>query len=128
MSSEDAKRLREDWQKWIDSDERDQDMRSIELRIAQTEDRLERLTDPDRRCDYALRTPGAQALLTLELAALGEDRDNATKFHLTEAEMENFLELMKNLAELHVSATEDEKWWMVENCFSNRSTAASWAL
>ena len=122
MSRQDAKRLREDWHKWIESDERDQDMRSLELRIAQTEERMARLTD--LLIDGAITRDEHQAhkhSLSLELAALREDRANTAKFHLSEEEMVNFLELMKNLAQLHMSANEDEKRWMVDNCFSNRT-------
>lgn len=117
-----AKRMHRDWQSWIDGDERNQAARSIELRTSQAERRLNRLTDllidgAVGQEDFNTR----KRSLKLELAALAEEQEKLAKIHLSGARMEKFLELMKNLAGLHISANSDIKRVLVENCFSNRA-------
>lgn len=117
-----AAKLRRDWQHWINSSERHELIGSLELRIAQCEQRLARLTDllldfTITKADHNTR----KRKLTLELAALKEELKKTESIGLSDDEMELFLELMKNLAQLHISAEPLEKRWMVENCFSNRT-------
>ncbi|RXV64724.1 recombinase family protein [Roseovarius sp. A46] len=122
MSEEDASRLEAEWRKWTAQGDKGQHVRSIELRIAETEARLIRLTD--LLVDGVITAEEHQTrrrTLSLELSALKEELEHTEKLQLSEAEMQKFLELMKNLAELHISANEHEKRWMVENCFSNRT-------
>ncbi|MFD1156810.1 recombinase family protein [Roseovarius aestuarii] len=122
ISDDQAAQLQKDWMAWIDSDERDEGIRSVELRMDQAMARLSRLTD--LLVDNAISQDDffeRKRTLKLELAALKEEQGKSTQFHPTGAQMKKFLELMKNLAELHRSAKPAEKRWMIENCFSNRA-------
>ncbi len=124
LAPDEAAKLKRDWLNWLASDERSQQLRSLDLRIAQGEERLERLTDllldmMISRDEYNTR----KQKLKIELAAMREVRENTDYYHLPEAEMDRFLELMKSLAELHVLAKPPEKRWMLENCFSNRTVS-----
>lgn len=96
--------------------------RSLDLRIDQVKARQQRLTD--LLIDGTITSDEHSARkrsLTLELRTLEEERDNATKNHLSGDELAKFLELMKSLVLLHRSAKPAEKRMMVQNCFSNRT-------
>jgi hypothetical protein len=117
-----AAKLQRDWQVWINSSERHEEIRSIELRTAQCEQRLARLTD--LLIDFTITKNeynDRKRRLTMELVDLKDERQKANEIGLSDQEMTLFLELMKNLARLHISAEPLEKRWMVQNCFSNRT-------
>jgi site-specific DNA recombinase len=106
---------------WLNGNEQSEAFDALELRIAQAEARLERLTDllidgslgPD---DFNRRKHSLQ----LEIAELHQSRSDIEQNRLPPEEVAKFLELMKNLAELHRSAKPHEKRQMLEVCFSNR--------
>jgi len=117
----DARLLKTRWLEYLQDDGTAEMCRSIKLRIAQAEDRLQRLTDlliddAIDRTDHDARKKS----LKLELAALREELDETQKTDLTEGNMQKFLELITSVAELHKIAEPDEKRCLVENCFSNR--------
>jgi len=122
MSARDARKLDSDWQKWLASDARSEELRGLELQISQFEARLHRLTDLllDGTLDKEDFHQRRQAL-KLDLGELAQRRAEAARNHLSNAEMQKFLELMKSLEALHILANDDEKRWMVENCISNRT-------
>ena len=95
---------------------------SVKRQIEETETRLDRLTDLliDGTIDrdaYDRRRAG----LTQELNQLHEELENGSKKDLSPEEMQKFLELMKTLNLLYISANPAEKRRMVENAFSNRT-------
>lgn len=122
IQPEQASKLRRDWTHWLDSNQRGELERSLDLRIGQCEQRLGRLTDLLIDCEISRDEYNQKKQsLAIELAHLKEERSAVDRFILSEVEMEKFLELMENLAGLHISAKPLEKRWMVENCFSNRT-------
>ncbi|GGD35255.1 recombinase family protein [Sinisalibacter lacisalsi] len=117
-----AAKLERDWQRWINSSQRQDEVRSLELRMAQCEQRLARLTD--LLIDFTITKTeynDRKRRLTMELVDLKDERQKANEIGLSNQDMTQFLELMKNLAQLHISAKPLEKRWMVQNCFSNRT-------
>ena len=121
LCQEQTKKLRRDWLAWIEGDERNRQIRSLELRIGQSRERLDRLTDllidgTIGKDDYHDRKRN----LTLKLVELEETHRDTTKNHLSPVSMEKYLELMNSLTELHILAKPADKRCMVENCFSNR--------
>ncbi len=120
-SEEDAVQLRAEFQEWLNGDEQAEALRALDLRIAQAEARLERLTDllidaSIGQDDFNRRKQG----LLLEIADLRQSRADQQQNRFPPEDLEKFLELMKNLAGLHRSARSEEKRQLVENCFSNR--------
>lgn len=61
--------------------------------------------------------------LLLGLVKLKEERSELVNTDLSEDQIEKFLELVTSLAELHRILTADEKRYMLENCFSNRTVS-----
>ena len=122
----DAHALRLDWLAWLKSEERKGMLQSLDLRIAKAEERLGRLTDLllDGAIDQESHRE-RMASLTRELAELRDARAEAAKADLREGHMARFLELMTNLAELHELLEPNEKRYLLENCFSNRSVSAN---
>ena len=122
LSQDDAEQLSSDWQLWLRSKYFDDIRRSLDLRIAQTEKRLERLTD--LLIDGAI-SPSVhhrrQHDMKLEIGQLKHDRAQLHSEQPSERHLANFLELMKSLVQLHISANRPEKRILVENCFSNRT-------
>jgi len=103
ITQEQAEKLKRDWYAWLENDNRDQKAKSLDLRIDQCQARLSRLTD--LLIDAAIARSehdSRKRALTLELTALREVRDNVEQFHLSEEVMGKILELMTNLAQLHV--------------------------
>lgn len=124
INEDEANQLERDWLAWIESERYDDQTRSIELRIAQIDARLERLMD--LLIDGALSQHDhdrKKIQLQLDRQSLEEDLQKSAKKHLTTAAMQKFLELMKNLAELHILANANEKRLLAKNCFSNRTVA-----
>ncbi|MEL7252817.1 MAG: recombinase family protein [Pseudomonadota bacterium] len=122
MSDSDAEKLSRQWQDWIESDERWEHVRSLQLRIAQTKERLSRLTDllidgTVSKDDFHTK----KQALAQELSDLQHQQEKAEETHLTGQRMEKFIELMKDLAGLHILAEPHEKRCMLEYCFSNRT-------
>ena len=94
---------------------------ALRLRIADEEKRLERLTD--LLIDGAIDSDAfkeRQRTTKLHLAEMREQLSESRDPALLEYNRKKFLELMKNLVQLHKNADPDEKRMMVENCFSNR--------
>jgi site-specific DNA recombinase len=121
ISLEQAHELQRKWTAWIDGDERANQIQYIELRLAETSSRLERLTDllidgTISKEDFETRKRG----LNTDLARLREERQDATESVHTPQQMEELLERMKSLAALHRNGNPLEKREMVENAFSNR--------
>lgn len=118
----DEAKLRGNWESWIASDDRSGIQQSIELQITKGNERLNRLTDllMDDVVDREEYERRKKALL-IDLARLEEERQKNLSYHLDAADMEKFIELMKNLAELHMSSKPDERRRMVRNLFSNRT-------
>ncbi|MCK0138920.1 recombinase family protein [Aliiroseovarius sp. F47248L] len=126
LTQDQADKLKQDWYAWLVNDDRDQKAKSLDLRIGQCQARLTRLTD--LLIDTAITRDehdSRKRALTLELTTVREERKRAEQFHLSDDEMEKFLELMKNLAQLHISAKPAEKRWILENCFSNRTVVGN---
>lgn len=120
ITAKDRAKLKADWLVWLNSQARADVGQSISLRIANAEDRLHRLTDllldgVIEREEHAIR----KKQLSLELATLKEERKERGKSDLSDDEIETFLELVSNLAELHILLKPDEKRYLLENCFSN---------
>lgn len=126
LAPAEAAMLKRDWLAWLQSDGRQEVVRSLDLRINKTEDRLDRLTDLllDDAIDKATHAERKKAL-TLQLAGLRDERAEAVKCDLSAAELEEFLELITSLAELHILLKPDEKRYLLENCFSNRTVQAN---
>ncbi|MEL6234628.1 MAG: hypothetical protein AAFR46_09475 [Pseudomonadota bacterium] len=95
---------------------------AVELRIAQTDDRLSRLTDLliDGAIDRKEHAERKKALHR-ELVTLKAERTSLADKCLSEDQIDRFLEPMKNLAELHILLEPAEKRYLAENCFSIRS-------
>jgi site-specific DNA recombinase len=118
---DDEQKLRARFMEWIGGKERQSDITSVELRIAKTADRLDRLTDLLIDGDLEKRQfDEKKQLLTLEHIAQKEELAQARKGDLLPDKLEKFIELMKTLTELHDSLVADEKRQMVRNVFSNR--------
>ena len=97
------------------------DRTALRLRIADAEKRLERLTD----CLIDGTIDGdafkeRQRTTKLHLAEMREQLSESSDPALLEYNRKKFLELMKNLVQLHKYADPDQKRLMIENCFSNR--------
>lgn len=117
-----SEELKTKWDAWIASDERSGVLRSVEMQIATTNGRLERLTDllldgAINRADHDAK----KRSLTIELARLQGEKHEAERYHLAADKMQKFVELMNNLTALHDSANPEEKRAMVRNLFSNRT-------
>ncbi|MEL7127908.1 MAG: recombinase family protein [Pseudomonadota bacterium] len=122
LSETDAEKLRADWLKWLNTEERSAMVTSIDLRIAKAEERLERLTDLllDGAIDRHAHDARKQSM-KLEVAQLKEERVELVKSDLSEAQLEKFLELITSLTELHETLVPEEKRFLLANCFSNLS-------
>lgn len=121
FSKRQTEKLHTDWVAWINRDERDAMVRSLDMRICDLRDRITRLTDllidgTLEKGEYHER----KRSLSLNLSELEDQRHQAMEHHLPPEKMEKFLELMKNLAALYTSAKPAEKRSLVENAFSNR--------
>lgn len=121
-----AREMKRDWLVWLNSAGRAGALTSLELRIAKIEEKLVRLTDLllDGAIDRTTHDE-RKFSLTLELATLREERVELAKQDLTEDQLQRFLELITNLAELHIWLNPDEKRYLLENCFSNRTVSAN---
>jgi site-specific DNA recombinase len=118
---EDEQKLRARFMEWYGGAGRLADLTSIELRIAKTVDRLDRLTDLLVDGDLDKRQfEEKKHTLTLEHLALQQELTQARKKDLLPDKLEKFIELMKILTELHDSLVADEKRQLVRNVFSNR--------
>lgn len=121
LTDQDAAELECRWRGWLESDEMVVQIKSVELRIEQAEGRMKRLTDllvdgTITEADFHERKRGYAE----ELASLAEEREDLERHQLQPEDMRKFIELMKNLAELHISANRAEKRSMLRYCFSNR--------
>lgn len=124
FTDRDARNLTSAWHEWSNSDGGRQALAALELRIAKTNERLDRLTDllvdgTIDKSDYERR----KQTLKLELAELEQRRAKATRRDLSDGEMAIFIELMKSLVQLHNSAVPAEKRAMLRNLYSNRTVS-----
>ena len=121
LRPEDAKQLEANWLAWLAGDELQGVLQSLDLRIAQVDERLSRLTDllldqALTRAEYDER----KRKLTHEQIDLVEERSQIARKAVSPETVRKFLELMQSLAQLHRSAKPPEKRVLVENAFSNR--------
>jgi site-specific DNA recombinase len=121
LTDENAAELEQHWDEWLSGQARSEVLRSLDLRLDQAKTRQTRLTD--LLLDGTLSNDEfntRKRTLVLEIRAIEEERDKATKNHLAGDEMKKYLELMKSLVLLHRSGKPAEKRMMVKYCFSNR--------
>lgn len=116
-----AQTLERDWCSDHCADRHASDIKALELRLANEEARLDRLTDLliEGALDTATYKSKKQKL-ELSIAALKEELCTLPDPEKIEQDRLGFLELMKGLAELHIMAETPEKREIVENAFSNR--------
>ncbi|MDA7429968.1 recombinase family protein [Primorskyibacter aestuariivivens] len=122
LSAEQAEQLRTEWQDWLDAAPGEDQLRSIELNIAQCQSRSDRLMDLliDGTIDKAGYDKKKLAI-EIDLAGLEAQREKLQTPGDLREKLGTFLELMQSLAELHIRAHADEKRRIVQNCFSNRT-------
>ena len=121
ITSTEAVQFENKWNEWIAGDDRAGHIKHLDLRLAETSLRLQRLTDllidgTIEKDDFAARKKG----LALDLSRLEEERKDATEVPFTSQQLTMLLERMKTLVVLHVNAKPAEKREMVQNAFSNR--------
>lgn len=121
LSEDDHKRIDAEYENWKAHEGYQDEIKSVDLRIAGAESRLDRLTDLliDGMLEQLTHDQKREALL-FEIAKLKEERAELGKIAASERDREKFLELMKTLAPLYRSSKAAEKRVLVENCFSNR--------
>ncbi|SDL26284.1 recombinase family protein [Aliiruegeria lutimaris] len=124
ITSKEAERLELSWEAEHGIEEQNSMRTALRLRIEKEEQRLARLTDllldgVIATSDYHKRKRD----LEIAIAAGKEELTNLPDPAQIEAERMGFLELMKNLAGLHIRATDAEKREIVENAFSNRQVS-----
>ena len=97
------------------------ELKSVDLRIRAAEARLDRLTDLfiDGKFDEFTCSQKRERLL-FEINALKDERKDIENRAASDRDRRKFLELMKSLALLYMSANTAEKRVLIENCFSNR--------
>ena len=124
IDDRDVAKFHADWLEYLETADVDDVLRSIDLRIAKANERLERLTDLliDGAIDRAEHDTRKEAL-KLDLSELEDERAKAAQNDVSEDQLRRFLELTTSLAELHECAEPDEKRYLVENCFSNRTVS-----
>ncbi|WP_298921485.1 recombinase family protein [uncultured Roseobacter sp.] len=120
IGDNDVTKIKTDWLAWLHNDERQGMLASLDLRIAKAEERQHRLTDLllDGAIDRTVHDDRKHALW-FKLATLREERAELAKLDLSEDQLTQFLELVTNLAELHIWLNVDEKRYLLKNCFSN---------
>ena len=121
LTDENAVELERQWEIWLHGQERNEVLRSLDLRLDQAKARLTRLTD--LLLDGTLSNDDFTArnrTLVLEIRTIEEELDQSSKNHLVGDEMEKYLEIMKSLVLLHRSGKPAEKRMMVKYCFSKR--------
>ena len=121
ITSTEAAQFENKWNDWLAGDDRAGHIKHLDLRLAETSLRLQRLTDllidgTIGKDDFAARKKG----LALDLSRLEEERKEATEVPFTSKQLIMLLERLKTLAELHINAKPAEKREMVQNAFSNR--------
>lgn len=124
LDPDDAAILKKQILAWTDNPERHQWSASLQLRINQARQRLERLTD--LLIDGAITQDAhdrRRKSITLELGELTQKLQNENEDSLAASNIEKFLELVTSLSLLYKSAKPAEKRLFVENCFSNRTLA-----
>jgi site-specific DNA recombinase len=109
------------WQNWMAGDDRANQIKHIDLRLAETSSRLQRLTDLliDGTIDKEAFDTRKKGLM-LDLSRLEQDRKEANESTFTQEQLTMLLERMKTLAKLHINSKPAEKREMVQNAFSNR--------
>ncbi|MFZ7093738.1 recombinase family protein [Primorskyibacter sp. 2E233] len=122
LSERDAKKVKSDWLAHIGSNPEQDLERSLDLQISQSRAKSDRLMDLliDGTVDKAAYD-NKKLQIELEIANLQEELERVQKAQVTEGLIEQFLELVKTLAELHILANHAEKRRIVKNCFSNRT-------
>lgn len=126
LRQEEADILRASLLEFIRDPDLDNTRRSIDLRIDQQKQRMDRLTD--LLIDGTISKPDFEAKkqsLSLELADLAQGRSRLTENLPTEQDVRNFLELITSLDLQYRMAIGDERRQMVQNLFSNRTLSPS---
>ncbi|WP_298975668.1 recombinase family protein [uncultured Roseobacter sp.] len=126
MKPKDVERNAKEWLKWLQGSERRELAKSIELRVAKSEERHQNLIDLliDGAIDRHTYDDRKQRL-ALEIASLREELAEQKSSDLSRDNLLKFLELISSLASLHASLDHDEKRLMLRNCFSNLCVKAS---
>ena len=121
LSDEAAAKISDRWQSNAPTDEIESAKVALKLRLSDEESRLIRLTDLfiDGQIDNDTFQQ-RQREVKLRLADIKEQIATCPDPGQIEANRQKFLELMKNLVQLHEIAEPDEKRVLLENCFSNR--------
>jgi site-specific DNA recombinase len=122
LRQEEADVLRTTLLEFIRDPDLDSTRRSIDLRIDQQKQRMDRLTD--LLIDGTISKPDFEAKkqnLALELAELAQERSRLTENLPTEQDVQTFLELATSLDLQYKMAIGDERRHMVQNLFSNRT-------
>lgn len=124
ISPADADKLERDWLTTQHKTSRDDLRKSFEMRIGSVEHGMRRATDLliEGTLDtetYLIKKKEA----ALTLARLRDDLRNLPDPAEIEANTRQFIELMKNLAELYGTLKPNEKREFIKNAFSNRTVA-----
>lgn len=122
LRQEEAEVLRASLLEFIHDPDLNSTRRSLDLRIEQQKQRLDRLTD--LLIDGTISKPDFEAKkhnMKLELADLAQERSRLTENLPTEQDIQNFLELATTFHLQYKVAIGDEKRQMVQNLFSNRT-------
>lgn len=124
ITSDQAERMKMSWANDHGAEEQTSIRTTLRLRIEKEEQRLIRLTD--LLLDNVIDAPAyheRKRELELSIAAGKEQLVKLPDPAQIEAQRIAYLELMKNLAGLHIRATDAEKREIVENAFSNRKVS-----
>lgn len=122
FSDVDIETLRAEYETWNLPAQLEVERKHIDLRLADVQDRMARLTDYllDGTLDRGSFDEKKQAL-QIELVQFEEERRDLDDRALSNTDVEKFFEIMKSLAGLYISAKPSIKRGIVENCFSNRA-------
>ncbi|MCB1357961.1 MAG: recombinase family protein [Maritimibacter sp.] len=124
ITPDQAERMKRSWVNDHGAEEQASMRTTLRLRIEKEEQRLTRLTD--LLLDSVIDAPAyheRKRELELSIAAGKEQLARLPDPAQIEAGRIAYLELMKNLAGLHIRATDAEKREIVENAFSNRKVS-----
>jgi len=121
FTEKDLNKFDDEVEKWQNSCQWKNIAKSIDLRINETEARLQRLTDllVDASIDKRAYNERREALL-IDIEELKSERLKHAEKAGSQRDREKFLELMKTVTGLYIASNPGEKRVLVESCFSNR--------
>lgn len=121
FAKNDLNKFDDEVEKWKNSCQWNNILRSIDLRLNEAEARIQRLTDLliDASIDKDTYNERREALLINVEELKVEKREHARNAN-SEQDRKKFLELMKTVTGLYISSNPGEKRALVESCFSNR--------